>query len=304
MRAFSMTKATDASATVRWDGIGYLFLTGILWGINWPVTKFILTELPPLSTRAIAGIVGAAITLAVAAVRQETLLPPAGQWPRLLIAAGLNFTAWMGLTTVSLLWLRASETVIIAYTLPIWAALLARPLLGERLTATRFLGMLLGLGGVALLLAAEPQAQSWMKLPGVALALAGSMLFALGAVLSKRAPLMMPPVAAVSWQIGLGSVPLLLGMLFEQPRFGALDAAGGLALAGSGALALGAGYLTWFAALRRLPASLVTIGSLLVPVVGVSTAAVMLGEPLGWRECGALALTLCGVVIASRRVTS
>jgi drug/metabolite transporter (DMT)-like permease len=128
-----------------------------------------------------------------------------------------------------------------------------------------------------------------------------AMLFALGSVLSKRAPLNMPPFAAVVWQIGLGAVPLLVGMLIERPDLHALDVRGGLALVSSGALANGLGYITWFSALRRLPASLVSIGSLLVPMIGVLASATALGEPLGWREAGALALTLSGVTIASRR---
>ena len=126
------------------------------------------------------------------------------------------------------------------------------------------------------------------------------MLFALGAVLSKLTPLLMPPVAAVGWQIGLGTVPLLLAMFVEQPSFAAIDVRGWLALTASGVLALGVGYIAWFAALQRLPASLVTIGSLLVPMIGVSSSGILLGEALGLRECSALAITLIGVVIASR----
>jgi probable blue pigment (indigoidine) exporter len=95
------------------------------WGINWSLVKFLLSEVPPLSGRAIAGVIGAAVTIGFAAKRGETLTPPTNGLLRLLIAAALNYTAWAALTAVSLIWLRASETVIIAYTLPIWTALLA-----------------------------------------------------------------------------------------------------------------------------------------------------------------------------------
>jgi probable blue pigment (indigoidine) exporter len=288
-------------ARLKWEGIACLLITSVLWGVNWPILKFLLSELPPLSARAIAGMIGAAVMFGVAFVRGETLKPPAGELPRLAIAALLNFTAWMGFTTLSLIWLYASETVIIAYTLPIWTALLARPMLGERLSLERWLGMLLGLSGVGLLVFVRADGQIWTKLPGVALALIASVLFGLGAILSKRRPLRMPPVTAVAWQIALGTVPLFLGMFLERPSFVAVDVRGWLGLATSGVFVLGLGYITWFAALKRLPASFVTIGSLLVPVVGVLTSAAALGEPLGWRECGALALALAGVAIATRR---
>jgi probable blue pigment (indigoidine) exporter len=293
--------ARPARTRVKWNGISYLLVASVVWGINWSLIKFILSEVPPLSGRAIAGVIGAAVTIGFAAMRGETLIPPTNGLPRLLIAAALNYTAWAALTAVSLIWLHASETVIIAYTLPIWTALLARPLLGERLTLARGIGMALGLSGVILLVLVQPEGGGgWTTLLGAAFALSGSVLFGLGAVLSKLTPLLMPPVAAVGWQIGLGTIPLLLAMFVEQPSLAAIDVRGWLALTASGVLALGVGYIAWFAALQRLPASLVTIGSLLVPMIGVSTSSILLGEPLGLRECVALALTLSGVVIASR----
>jgi drug/metabolite transporter (DMT)-like permease len=63
---------------------------------------------------------------------------------------------------------------------------------------------------------------------------------------------------------------------------------------------LGLCYLAWFAALKRLPASAAAAGTLLTPVVGVITAALFLGEPLGLREVLALSLTIGGVVLAIR----
>jgi probable blue pigment (indigoidine) exporter len=286
---------------MNWQGAGYLVLTSFLWGTNWPVVKFLFSELPPFSARAMSGAVGVVLMLGVAAARREKLMPPTGQWRRLLIFAGLNFAAWMSFTALGLAWLRASEAVIVAYTLPVWTVLLARPVLGERFTATRGLGLLLGLSGVSLLVFSEPPAAAWSKLPGVVFTLIAAMLFALGSVLSKRAPLNMPPFAAVVWQSGFGTLPLVIGMLIEQPDLRTVDAFGGLALVSSGTLANGLGYITWFSALRRLPASLASIGALLVPAVGVLASAVMLGEPLGWREGGALALTVSGVAVASRR---
>jgi drug/metabolite transporter (DMT)-like permease len=294
--------ASKSGPGVSVPGLGLLLATSLMWGLNWPFVKYLLTALPPFSIRAASGLIGTALVLAIALARRESLRPPPGQWGRLCLAAGLNVTAWMALTTLSLLWLRASETTILAYTLPIWSALLAWPLLGERPTAARVFGLLLGLAGVGLLVAhgAPGEADPWAKLPGVAFALAAAMLFALGTVLAKRAPVAMPPTALVAWQTGLGLLPLLaLWLLLERPDFAGLDTPSWLALLYGGALAFGLAYVTWFAALRRLPASVATIGSLLAPVVGVVASAMLLGDPLGLREVGALALTLGGVALAA-----
>jgi len=297
-----VTNAASRAPGVSVQGLGFLVATSLMWGFNWPLVKSLVAVLPPFTVRAASGLIGTALVLAIALARRESLRPPRGQWGRLCLAALLNVTAWMALTTLSLLWLRASETTILAYTLPLWAALLAWPLLGEKPTLARGIGLVLGLSGIVLLVAHEAPGEADLdaKLPGVAFALAGSMLFALGTVLAKRAPVAMPPTALVAWQTGLGLLPLLLlWLLLEQPDFAALDGFGWFALVYGGALAFGLAYVAWFAALRRLPASVATIGSLLAPVIGVLASVAMLGDPLGLREVGALALTLGGVALAA-----
>ena len=67
------------------------------------------------------------------------------------------------------------------------------------------------------------------------------------------------------------------------------------------AVPMGVCYLSWFAASRRLPAATASTGMLLVPLVGVLSAAPIAGEPIGIREMVALLLTLGGVFLAVRK---
>ena len=59
-------------------------------------------------------------------------------------------------------------------------------------------------------------------------------------------------------------------------------------------------YLSWFAALARLPASVAAIGTMAVPVIGVVASATALHEALGPGQIAALVFTLAGVVLATR----
>ena len=118
----------------------FLAITSIGWGFNWPVTKFLLGELPPLTLRGVTGVIGALLLAALALIRRQSLKVPREIWPRLVIAAILNVTGWMVLMGLALLWLPASEAALIAYTMPVWASLIAWPVLGERPTLLRTLG--------------------------------------------------------------------------------------------------------------------------------------------------------------------
>jgi drug/metabolite transporter (DMT)-like permease len=285
----------------RQVGLLCLLVTAVGWGLNWPVMKLLLREWPPLSARGTAGVTAALALGLLAALRGERLAVPARSVGRLLAAAALNVTAWMGLATLSLLWLDAGQGALLVYTMPIWATILAWPALGERPTAGRMLALALGVAGVTVLLSGGHGAVRSEILPGVACALGAAVLFAFGTV-ALRSPLGLPPLAATAWQVGLGCVPMVAaGILLEAPDPAALSPTGWAALAYMTAVPMGACYLCWFAALRRLPAATASMGTLLTPLVGVIVAAIALGEPLGMRQALALALTLGGVSLAIRQ---
>jgi drug/metabolite transporter (DMT)-like permease len=283
------------------QGFGLLLLTAFSWGINWPVAKFLLTELPPFSMRALCCAVAVLFAFALAKLRGERLSVPMAQWPRLVIFATLNFGGFIVFSTLSLAWLRASEAVIVTYTLPIWAALIAWPVLGERPTAVAVLALLLGLSGVALLVGVDASAASWAKLPGVAMGLTAAVLFGLGTVLAKQRPLALPAVAGVAWQLALSLPAVLLLALLERRDWSAVTPLGWSAVLFVAALPMTLAYLAWFRALRLLPAGTAATCVLISPVVGVTGAALMLGDPLGARQVAALGLTLSGVALAALR---
>jgi len=123
----SMTTALEQRAASRVAPIGLLFLVtaSVGWGLNWPVMKFVFSEWPPLSARGWAGVIGAAALALYAVATGVSLKVPADQWPRLIISAILNVALWVAVMSYALLWLPASEAVVIAYTMPVWTALLA-----------------------------------------------------------------------------------------------------------------------------------------------------------------------------------
>ncbi len=106
----------------------------------------------------------------------------------------------------------------------------------------------------------------------------------------------------MAWQVGLGcATMLILGLLFEQPHYTAITPLGLGCFIYMTLVPMGLCYVTWFETLRRLPPTSASTGMLIVPVIGVVSAAIILGEPLGYREWAAMALTLGGVTLALQR---
>jgi drug/metabolite transporter (DMT)-like permease len=293
-----MTKIKTARVTPA--GLAFLAITSVGWGFNWPVTKYLLSELPPLTLRGGTGVIGALLLAALAIARGQSLKVERALWPRLMLAALLNVTGWMVLMGLALLWLPASETALIAYTMPVWAALLAWPVLGERPTFLRSIALVMAFAGLAAIMGGNGVTASAAKLPGILMALGGAIGFALGTVLAKKYPLHLPPITAAAWQIGLGCFPIaIVGGLIETSHFGGVSEIGWMLLFYSTVVQFCVAYVAWFAALERLPASIAAIGTMAVPVIGVVVSALALHESLGPGQIASLIFTLAGVALAA-----
>lgn len=282
-------------------GLILLAITSVGWGLNFPIMKHLLTEWPPLSSRGLSGVAGASALALIALARRQKLSVPRPMWLRLLLVSTLSISGWVAFMGLALLWLSASEAAVLGISIPVWVTFLAWPILGERLSPLRAVSLMVALAGIAVLIGGNGFDAGIEKLPGIALALAGAVGVALGTVLTKHFPLSMPPLSLAAWQVGLGCLPVaIVGLAVEQPQLAALSWVGWASLLNMTLIQFCLCYVCWFAALERLPAATASIGTLLVPVVGVLAAAAMLREPLGLREIAALVFTLGGVAVALR----
>ncbi len=290
-----------ARARIAPAGLMFLAITSVGWGFNWPVTKYLLAELPPLTLRGVTGVIGALLLAALAVIRGQSLQVERAIWPRLVVAGALNVTGWMVLMGLALLWLPASEAALIAYTMPVWASIIAWPVLGERPTLLRTIALVMAFAGLASIMGGNGISASEAKLPGIVMALLGSIGFALGTVFSKRFPIHLPPITAAAWQIGVGCLPVaLVGLAIETSHLERVTGVGWVLLVYSTVVQFCIAYVSWFAALSRLPASVAAIGTMAVPVIGVAASALALHEPLGPGQIAALIFTLAGVALATR----
>src|SRR6478609_10977771 len=81
----SMTESKPtASARIAPAGLMFLAITSVGWGFNWPVTKYLLSELPPLTLRGTTGVIGASLLAGLAIISGQSLAVERLMWPRLV----------------------------------------------------------------------------------------------------------------------------------------------------------------------------------------------------------------------------
>jgi drug/metabolite transporter (DMT)-like permease len=253
-------------------------LLGLLWGFNWPAVRISLTEIAPWTLRA-AGMTFAGLALvAVALARGISLRVPKEHWPRLIVAGILSIAAFNILLAFAQLMAPTSRAAILTFTMPVWATLMAWPVLGERFDRPRLIG--LGLGIAGLLCLGLPLIRAGQLSPGLALALLASLSWALGTIVTKRWPVAAPTLTIAAWQLLIGGAAAGIGMLaFEGipvPKTLSPPVAAALTFHILGAQALA--YFLWFTVIARLPAGIASLGTLMVPAVGALGSVLLLGE--------------------------
>jgi drug/metabolite transporter (DMT)-like permease len=269
----------------------------LAWGFNWTAMKVALAEIPPWTFRTLCLGLGSLILFAVLRAARQPLAVPRGQWPRLALLAVLNISNWNLLVAFGLMMIPSGRAAILAYTMPVLAVPLSVWLLRERLTARKVLGLALGMAALALLLG-EGAATLGSAPVGSLLVLGAAASWACGTVLQKRYPVSMPTGPYTAWLMALGGIPMLAGaLLFEE--FGALAGTGmwaGLALAYNVLIAFAWAHWAWIKLATSVPVTIFSLSMLLVPVVGVMSGMLFLGERPSWAEYAALALVVGSLV--------
>ncbi|HET6520579.1 MAG TPA: DMT family transporter [Geminicoccaceae bacterium] len=266
----------------------------VLWGTNWPMMKLALMEVPPWTFRVICLLVGGLGLLAIARLSGERLAVPPGRLRPMLSVAFINVTLWHLCSAYGLLYIESGRAAIIAYTMPVWASVLAVWVLGERLEARRVVGLALGMAALAVLIGPDFLA-GFGEAPLGALAMLGAALsWAVGTVALKRHDWGMPVTALTGWMLLIGGVPILVGWLFIEawPDLSGVSLPAALATLYAATVAMIFCYCTYVKLVTMLPASVAATSTLGIPVSGVFSSALMLGEPIGLAEVAALALVL------------
>jgi drug/metabolite transporter (DMT)-like permease len=265
------------------------------WGFNWPMMKLALAEIPVWSFRGVCVVLGAAGLFVIAHLGRFALMPPPGQWRRVALTALFNVTLWNVLIAYGLTLLPAGRSVILAYTMPLWVVLMSSIVLGERLTLRRAIGIALGMGGMLVLIVRELGAMQAAPL-GAALVIGAALSWAIGTVLLKRYPTRMPTTSFTGWQLLVGGIPIVLGALvFDAGRWHPLSPAAAFAVAYNVVIAFVLCYWAWYKLVATASAGVSAIGTLLIPVVGVFSSMIVLGERPSLSEYMALALVIAAL---------
>jgi drug/metabolite transporter (DMT)-like permease len=275
----------------------------LAWGFNWTAMKVALAEVAPWTFRTLCLGGGAAILFSVLRTVGTPLAVPRSQWRRLALLALLNITCWNILIAYGVAMIPSGRAAIIAYSMPVLAIPLSVWLLSEKMSGRKLSGIALGVGGLALLLA--DQVASLQAAPvGALLVLSAAGTWAIGTVLQKKYPVATPTPVYTAWIMLIGGVPIfVVAAILEAGRHPPISLQAWLAVAYNVFIAFAWAHWAWIKIATSVSVTVFSLSMLLIPVVGVISGMLFLGERPSASETIAMLLILAALVtvIAPRR---
>lgn len=282
-----------------------LLVIYVVWGSTYLAIRIVVREAPPLASAGLRFLT-AGLLMAFAAWRHDG--PRAWPTPRqarqygligvLLLAVGNGLVMWAEKTVPS------GIAALIVATVPLWITLLdgLRPR-GEPWTLRVWLGVAVGLLGVALVARPGGSAESWAWGGVVALQVA-SLSWTVGSLYAQSVPEKLPLFSASAVEMLAGAAALFVESLLWREDWSRLATLslrtwGGLAyLVVFGSIV---GFTAFAYCLDQLPATTVGTYAYVNPAVAVALGALVLGEPLSPGLLAGGTLILAAVLLTTLR---
>jgi drug/metabolite transporter (DMT)-like permease len=273
-----------------------LTLLALVWGYNWVVMKVAIRYSDPFAFMTLRTVLGALALLALVAVRRGSLRPK-HFW--ITAAYSIFGTSMTGLTIWALSLGSAGKVSILTYTMPFWLLIIAWPVLAERIRGVQWIAVAIALAGLVCVL--EP----W-NLRGVwasVLATIGGLSWAIASVLFKiiRRRYEVEILSFTAWQALVGSIPLIIVSVLVDKTGPTWNASFIEALAFNVIVASAVAWVLWLYVLHNLKAGTAGISTLAIPVVGVASAWIQLGERPGIYEATGIGLILAALALLTVR---
>lgn len=280
-----------------------VLLAGVVlaWGTNWPITKLIVHDVPPLWATAIRCMIASATLAPMLWLQGTFIVPRRGDLPVVFCTAILHLTAFSALIATGLQFVPAGRAIVLGYTTPLWVAIGAAVLLAEDITRQRALGILLGLAGLAVIF--NPATLDWRDgnaLFGSALILVAAFCWAGNIVYVRAHRWISTPFQLVFWQVLLAAVLLsITASIVEGPPRIAWTPRLFALLLFSGTVCTA--FANWAMTMvnRSLPAVTTSLWLLATPLLGIVSATLILNEPIEPSLFVAMSLIIGGIALGT-----
>ncbi|MEO1103468.1 MAG: DMT family transporter [Pseudomonadota bacterium] len=306
--AINASPAPKAPTGRTMDGASWtlLVLLSVLWGSSFVFVEIILTALPVVTLVALRVLIAALTLWLVVGVLRVPVPGSTAIWASFVVLGLFNNAIPFSLIVWGQTEITAGLAAILNATTPLFTALIAGAALAdERLTATKLLGIGLGIAGVAVMIGPQTILTLGDDLFHQLAVLGAALSYGIAAVFGRRFGRagIKPIVVAAGQTSASACIMVPLALLIDGAAFLGTDSAlVWLAVVANACLSTGLAYILYFTVLGRAGATNVALVTVLVPVVAVLMGALLLSEAIGVMQLVGMALIFAGLAVMDGRL--
>ena len=284
----------------RFAILAFVFLI-LFWSSAFGAIKVSLEYAPPILFAGMRTLL-CGLVVALAALVWGGRANLRRDWPIYLLLAVFNVVLFIGLQTLTILYMPSGSAAVVIYLQPILVGLASYLVLGEQLSVAKVVGLVLGFSGVVAVSAGSLSGSSLGTPLGVAFGISSALSWTLGTVYFKRYGEKLSTLWAVAVPFSAGGIVLTgLGLVLEPLSGISWTGTYVASFLYTALVGTALAWILWLGLVKAGEASRVSAYVFFVPLASVLLGAVFLGEALSpWLLAGAV-LVVCGIYLVNKQ---
>lgn len=280
-----------------------LFITSIVWGTTWVVSKVGVSQMPALQMSYIRQFIAGSIFIVFFFVFKKATLPSAKQFRWLFIMSLIMFVSANAISTWAIKYIPAGLGALVGALYPLCVVILERVFFGsKRITLLTLLGLFLGIAGIALVFYENAfTSNSAHFIMGVGLSIIAMLSWSIGTIFIARNKVAINPYYGIGWQMIISSIILfaILQLSKNVIPLSQISVKGWLVILYLVLLGSVIAFVAFIYSMKALPAAIASLYAYINPMVAMLCGYFFINEPLSSNIIIGSAITLLGVFLVN-----
>lgn len=278
-----------------------LFLV-IVWGINFALSKYALSYMPPMLFSGTRTLLGGLLLMAVAIPRYKKLNIRSSWWVY-LISAMVNVVMYYSMQTIGLVYMPSGLFSSIVFLQPVLVGIFSWMWLGESMNVLKMLGFILGFAGVGIISSGAGGLDGHISMTGILLALGTAFSWAFGTIFVKKTRSLADPIWLVALQFLIGGMIMTgWGSGIESWSDVVWAPSFILTLLFISIFVIAFGWLAFYRLIDSGEAGKVSTYTFLIPIVAILTGTFIFHEPFMMSLLAGFVLVVASIYLVNRRI--
>lgn len=271
-----------------------------VWAISWPVIKLGIIGFAPGWYVCLRYAIAAGCLFGFLAARGTVRIPPRSDWPVVIVSGVLQMAVYSLLAAFALKVLPPGRASVLAFSTPIWVVPLAIGWLGERISLRTAMGVVAGSLGVVVIAVPSLNPSGHVQLLAYGMLLGAALSWAMAIVFVRGHRFTRTALDLAPWQMALAALlSLPVARILDGP-LPILELRVALSLAYVGPVATAFAYWAVVEVGRHYPPSILSMGLLAAPCLGLVISAVIFDEQIDFALVAGIVLIGAGLRLTTR----